>query len=130
MKSKLFTSSKIILGLIFFIFGLNGLIPFLPMTPPPMPEAAVAFTTGLAATKYFFPFLKLTEMICGLLLITGFASPLALIILAPITLNIFLFHIILTPGLQNAVMPVVILLLHVTASTQYWYLYKPLFSKK
>ena len=51
--------SRVILGLIFFVFGLNGFLNFIPMTPP---EGAVAtFMGGLAASGYFFPLLKLTE---------------------------------------------------------------------
>jgi hypothetical protein len=40
--------------------------------------------------------LAATQTVAGFLLLTGFAAPLALVILAPITLQIFLFHMFLT----------------------------------
>ncbi|MFV8257192.1 acyltransferase [Bdellovibrio bacteriovorus] len=128
MRSKLATGSRYLLGLIYFVFGLNGFLQFIP-APPTMPEGAMAFMGGMMAAPYFFPVLKGTEVICGALLLSGFAVPLALVILAPITLQIFLFHSFLTPGLENVVMPVVMIALHVLAATGYWNLYKPLFKR-
>ena len=86
---KVTTISRYLLGLIFFVFGLNGFLQFLPA--PPLPESALAFIGGLASAPYFFPVLKGTEVITGLLLLTGIAAPVALVILAPISLQIFLF---------------------------------------
>ncbi|AFY03227.1 hypothetical protein Bdt_3552 [Bdellovibrio bacteriovorus str. Tiberius] len=122
------TGSRYLLGLIYFVFGLNGFLQFIP-APPTMPEGAMAFMGGMMAAPYFFPVLKGTEVICGALLLSGFAAPLALVVLAPITLQIFLFHSFLTPGLENVIMPVVMIALHVMAATGYWHLYKPLFKR-
>ncbi|AHZ85425.1 DoxX family membrane protein [Bdellovibrio bacteriovorus] len=128
MRSKLATGSRYLLGLIYFVFGLNGFLQFIP-APPTMPEGAMAFMGGMMAAPYFFPVLKGTEVICGALLLSGFAVPLALVILAPITLQIFLFHSFMTPGLENVIMPVVMIALHVLAATAYWKLYHPLFKR-
>ena len=49
------------------------------------------------ASGYFFPMVKLTEVICGLLLLLGLFVPLALVVLAPVALNIFLVHAFLAP---------------------------------
>jgi uncharacterized membrane protein YphA (DoxX/SURF4 family) len=119
---------RILLGLIFFVFGLNGFLQFLPM--PPLPDEAGKFFGALMETHYFFPVLKGTEVLCGLLLLSGFAVPVALVILAPISIQIFLFHSILTSGVQNLVFPIIILLLHIAAATGYWDLYAPLFKRK
>ncbi len=127
MKSKVYVGSRYVLGLIYLVFGLNGFLQFLPM--PPLPEGAMAFMGGLAGSGYFFPFLKGTEVIAGALLLAGFAAPLALVILAPITLNIFLFHLFLTPGLQNSVLPIIMIALNILAAMSYWHLYRPLFTK-
>ncbi len=129
MKEKIPFFTRILLGLIYFIFGLNGLFNFLPMTPPPMPENAIAFSMGLMKSGYFFPVLKVTESLCGLLLLSGFAVPLALVILAPITLQIFLFHSILTPGVQNILLPAVMVILHLVSATRYKEIYAPLFRR-
>ncbi|PIS10748.1 MAG: acyltransferase [Bdellovibrio sp. CG10_big_fil_rev_8_21_14_0_10_47_8] len=115
--------------MIFFVFGLNGFFQFLPM-PASIPEAATQFSGALFATGYFFPVLKATEVLCGALLLSGFFAPVALIILAPITIQIFLFHAFLTPGLQNLAMPLAIIILHVIAARGFWSLYAPLFQKR
>ncbi|MNJ91278.1 hypothetical protein D3C87_89280 [compost metagenome] len=128
MNSKVTLAARIVLGLMFFVFGLNGFLDFIPK-PPSIPEGAMNFMTAMAGTGYFFPVLKATETICGILLLTGFAAPLALIILAPIMIQIVLFHSFLTPGLENLVMPVIMVALHITAATAYWHLYRPLFKR-
>ncbi|WII70845.1 DoxX family membrane protein [Bdellovibrio sp. 22V] len=130
MKHKIAMISRIILGLIYFVFGLNGFLNFIPPPPTPFPEAAMTFMGGMMAAPYFFPVLKGTETLCGLLLLSGFAAPLALVILAPITLQIFLFHSFMTPGLENSIMPVAMIALHILAATAYWALYRPLFSRR
>jgi uncharacterized membrane protein YphA (DoxX/SURF4 family) len=99
--------ARILLGLIFFVFGLNGFLHFIPM--PPMPEEAGALMGALAATGYFFPVLKITEIVSGALLLSGLFVPLALILLAPIVVQIFLFHAVLAPG--SMALPIVIVIL-------------------
>lgn len=93
---KLCLIARILLGLMFLVFGFNYFFQFMSM--PPMPEAAGNFMGALAATGYFFPFLKIVEIICGLLLLIGIFVPLALLMLAPVVLNIVLFHLFLAPG--------------------------------
>ncbi len=90
VHSRVATGARLILGLIFTIFGLNGFLSFLPAPPPE--GVALQFFSGLAATGYFFPLLKGTEVLVGLALLSGRYVPLALTVLAPITLNIFAFH--------------------------------------
>lgn len=89
------TALRLLLGLIFFVFGLNGFFNFLP-APQLSPEAQT-FMGGLFSSGYFFPVLKGTEVIAGLALLSGYFVPLALVVLAPITLQIFLFHAFLAP---------------------------------
>ena len=120
--------ARILLGLIYFIFGLNGFLNFIQT--PPMPENIQAFMNGLISTGYFMPVVKGTEVICGLMLLLNLATPLALVILAPVTLHILLFHGMMTPGLQNQVMPLVMVVLHIMIALQYWDKYKPLFKSK
>lgn len=103
MKAKMPTIVRIILGLLFIQAGLIGLLNLFP-PPPDLPVGLMTFNAGLMASKYFFPFLKSTELICGILLVSGFFVPLALVVLAPIVLNIFFVHAFLAPsGLPLAI---------------------------
>ncbi len=122
--SKLPMIARLLLGLIFFVFGLNGFLNFLPA--PPMPEAAGAFAGALAATGYMFPLIKGIEVLVGLLLLSNKFVPLALLLLAPITVNIVLFHAVLAPA--GLVLPIIIVLLHVYLASTHKAVYKPLFN--
>jgi uncharacterized membrane protein YphA (DoxX/SURF4 family) len=95
LSSKLPTVARVLLGLVFFVFGLNGFLHFLPQPPPP--ARALGFVGGLASAGYFFPLLKATEVVAGALLLAGFV-PIALTLLAPIVVNIVAFHTFLAPG--------------------------------
>jgi hypothetical protein len=87
--------------------GLNGFLQFIEH--PPMSDEANAFMGALAATGYFFPVLKIFEILSGAMLLSGRFVPLALVFLAPIILQIFLFHAFLdTAGLA---LPILIVIL-------------------
>lgn len=96
VATKLPTAARLFLGLIFTVFGLNGFLGFLPM-PEPTPEGG-AFLGALAATGYMFPLIKSTEVVAGLLLLSGRFVPLALLLLAPVSVNILAYHIALDPA--------------------------------
>lgn len=81
--------------------------------------------SALLATGYFFPVLKVTEIVSGALLLSGFFVPLALVILAPITLQIFLFHLVLTPGMWAMALAMVVM--HGFLGWQYFAAYRALF---
>lgn len=130
MKAKLPLIARILLGLIFFVFGIIGLMNLIP-PPPNLPEKLQAFNTGLMATGYFFQFLKLTEIICGLFLLIGIFVPLSLVILAPIALNIFLVHAFLAPeGLPIALVIGLLLIYLAFFAQPYASVVKPLFRMK
>lgn len=92
--------ARLLYGLIFVASG----ITFFLITPPPQEGAMATFMAGMQATGYFLVFLKVTEIVCGLMLLAGMFVPLALVVLAPIVLNIFLVHAFMAPeGLVVAV---------------------------
>jgi len=93
---------RILLGLIFVVFGANGLHPFLPMPPPPSGPAG-QFVGALFLSHYaFVPFL--CQLIAGLLLLANFYVPLALTILGAVIVNILCFHCFMEPkGLPLAI---------------------------
>ncbi len=126
-RSKAFTITahiaRVILGLIFLVFGLNGFLHFITMPPPT--GAAAEFVYGLVKAKYFLPFMASIQVICGVLFLSGTFIPLALLLLFPINLNIFFFHLALAPtglGMATLIMAANILL-----AVYYWPVYKPIF---
>jgi len=105
MPTKIMLFGRIILGLIFLIFGLNGFFQFIPIKMNP---EAMEFFAALTATPFFI-FLKSTEVIVGLMLIFNFFVPLALIILAPISINILLFHLFVDRSILPLAIAIVII---------------------
>ena len=93
--SKAVLVVRILLGAMFLFFGLNGILHFLP-TPPMPPSDATTFATILMTHKYM-SFVALCQVVGGLLLLVGRFVPLGLTILAPILVNILLFHFLLMP---------------------------------
>lgn len=128
MSLKIFRVSRILLGLIYFVFGFNFFYNFVPV--PALPEEAMPYLNGLGAAPYFYTLLKATEVACGLMLITGIWAPLALVIAAPITLQIFLFHLTYTPELNNMVLSGSMFVFHILAALEFRALYKLLFSRR
>jgi putative oxidoreductase len=96
--------AQVVLGLVFLVFGLNGFLNFIPAPPPSGPAGDMAM--ALFKSGYFFPFLKGTEVICGILLLTNKFTTLALLILAPIIINILLFHAFL--GIEGLPMGIIL----------------------
>ena len=126
-KGKAFTIAahiaRVILGAIFLVFGLNGFFHFITMPPPA--GTAGEFVYGLVKAAYFLPFMAAVQVLCGALLLSGTLIPLALLLLFPITLNIFLFHLALAP--EGLGMAVLIMAAHVLLAVYYWPVFKTIF---
>lgn len=123
---RLPTIARYLMGLIFFVFGLNGFLHFLPAPPPS--GAAGDLAMAFVNSGYLMAFVKGTEVAVGLALLTNRFAPLALVVAAPVTLNIIAFHAFLAP--QGMVLPIVLLVLHLGAAWAYRDLYKPLLAAK
>ena len=109
------TVSRVLLGFVFLVFGLNGFLQFLPQ--PPVPAGAGAFMGALAATGYMFPLIKGVEVVAGALLLSNRFVPLALALLAPNVVNIVLFHAVLA----HAGLPVALMVLGLEVFTAWAY---------
>ncbi|MEK9657276.1 MAG: hypothetical protein VW378_02745 [bacterium] len=96
MKAMIQKGSRYLFGSTFLIFGLNGFFGFMPL-PPVSPEAG-ALLGAFAKTGYFFPMIKLIEIIVGLLLVSNCFVPLALALIAPLLIGITSIHLFLNPA--------------------------------
>ena len=85
------TIARVLLGLVFLFFGINGLMPtpFIPI--PPMSGHGQEFIGAMHATGYL-TVVKVLEVLGALLLLSGRGAKLGLMILGPIVVNILLFH--------------------------------------
>lgn len=98
---KVSTVSRYLLGSLFFVFGLNGFLHFIP-TPPPQGLGG-QFMGALFMSGELYAIMAL-QLIAGALLLTNRFVPLALALLAPIVANIVLFHVFMDlSGLPVAV---------------------------
>ena len=89
---------RILLGIMMVVFGLNKFLQFMPM--PPMPAEAGEFMGALVNSGYILVIVAVVEIVTGILLLINKFKPLALVILFPILLNAFLFHLFLDlPGI-------------------------------
>jgi putative oxidoreductase len=122
-------TARIILGLIYFVFGLNFFFHFIPAGAQPSGKAA-AFLGGLFQSGYLFQLIKVIEITAGALLLMGRYVPLVLVVLMPISLNIFLFHSVLEPTGAALVISSLILVLQLFLAYRYQRYYRQLFIAK
>ncbi|HUR56416.1 MAG TPA: DoxX family membrane protein [Opitutaceae bacterium] len=122
------TIARMLLGLMFFVFGLNGFLNFIPPPKDPPPGAAMDFAMAMMKTGYFFKLVKGTEVLCGLLLLANRFVPLALVLLAPVVVNIVAFHVFLAPS--TAAMAIVILGIELYLAWVYRAYYRPLLAAR
>jgi uncharacterized membrane protein YphA (DoxX/SURF4 family) len=85
--------ARILLGLLFFVFGLNGFLYFIPMPPMP-PSDATTFSLILMRSHYLY-LISGTQVVAGFLLLIGQFVALAEVLLAAMLANILVFHITL-----------------------------------
>ena len=111
MKSKATTAARVILGGVFFGFGLNGLLHFVPL--PPGEGKAAEFIGGLAASGYFFPLLFGTYLFAGTALLIDRFVPLALTVLAPVIVNITIMHLFLPSSAAEIGLAVLVTMLEI-----------------
>ncbi len=93
---------RVLLGLVFVVFGSNAFLHFIPV--PPMQGEAGAFMGALINSGYVYV-IALLQVVGGLCLLIGARFvPIGLTLLGPVIVNIMLYHIFLDPsGLPIAV---------------------------
>ncbi|MET0389501.1 MAG: DoxX family protein [Polyangiales bacterium] len=116
--------ARLLFGLMFLVIGIDGFLHFIPMPEEPMSDGAMAFGGALFQTGYMFPLIMGTQALCGALLVLNRKVPLALLILAPVVVNIFAFHYFLTPNELG--MSIGIVLVHLYLAWSYRSAYRAL----
>lgn len=125
MKASFTTILRLVLAVGLIVFGLNKIAPtpFIPLFE--MPLAAANFLESLENTGYVFYVIAIIEIVVGVLLLINKWVPFALLLLAPISLNILLFHLFL--DISDVLVAIVIVALNTILIYKYWRVYRPLF---
>lgn len=120
MFSKAATASRYILGLMFTIFGANGVMMafvghgFIPM--PPLAPPMTTIMAGFLATGYIMTLAMFCEFIAGILLLSGFFINAAIVLLGPVIVNILGIHFFAEPsGIPMAVFTTVLFVILVSS---------------
>ena len=107
MNSMFTKIVRILLGIILLVFGANKFFGFIPL--PELPEQANNFMTSLGATGYVLKIVGVLEIVIGALLLMKKWVAFALTLLAPISINILLFHLFLdVTGIGGALLVTVL----------------------
>lgn len=125
------TVARILMGLMLCASGAFGLLTaFGAVTSPPaaMPAGATAFAGALAKTGYMMPLVSGVQLLVGVLLLINRFVPLALVLLAPLLVNILAFHMFLSP--EGAVPGVVFSALELYLAWVYRAAYRPLLTAR
>jgi uncharacterized membrane protein YphA (DoxX/SURF4 family) len=83
--------ARFLLGLVFFVFGLNGFLHFIPMGP--MPSGVAGQFIGALIQSHYVLVVSALQVAGGVLLLVNRYVPLALVLLGPVIANIFFFHL-------------------------------------
>jgi hypothetical protein len=89
--------SRILLGFIYLVFGLDYFLHFIPYQPNHTGRVA-AFKAALWGTRYFYPMIKSIQIVAGMSLLINLYAPFFAVVLFPISLNVLLYHTFLVPS--------------------------------
>lgn len=117
---------RVLLGLIFTVFGAAGLFHLMPEQPLPSGIAGI-YVQALGGT-YLFTLVKFTEVVAGLMVLSNRLTAFGAVLLAPIVVNIFAFHALVMK--DNLGLPIVLVVLLGVVAWQNRESYRPLFASK
>ena len=111
--------ARLLLGLIFVLFGLNGFLNFLSMGP--MPSGLAGQFVGALVLSHYFWIVAALQVAGGALLLVNRFVPLSLVLLGPVIVNIILYHVFLNPtGIALAIVVAILWLIVFYARRQYF----------
>jgi hypothetical protein len=117
------TVARVVMGLIFFVIGLNGFFFFLPQ-PSTIPAGAIALNGAFMQSGYLFQLIMGTQVVVGVLLLSNRFVPLALAVTAPVVVNIISFHVFLWPA--SIGLPLLVLALELYLAWAYRAAFRPM----
>jgi putative oxidoreductase len=117
--------ARILLGLIFVVFGSNAFLHFIHMPPPPETLAG-DFTKVFLASGWVYV-VGGFQLLAGLMLLIGRFVPLGLTILGAIVVNILTFHALMAPAPADFVPGIVVTVLWLFLVCRYREAFAPLF---
>lgn len=98
--------ARILLGLAFLVFGMNGFLSFIP---GPMPSGLAGQFLGVLDQSHYVFVISTLQVAGGVLLLVNRFVPLAVTLLGPVIVNIFFFHLLMAPpGLPGAIFLVIL----------------------
>ena len=86
---------RLLLALVFVVFGLNGFLRFIPQPPP---SGLAGQFLGALFVSHYLVVVFVLQLLSGLLLLINRYVPLALSLLGPVIFNILLFHSFMSPA--------------------------------
>lgn len=121
---------RILMALVFLPAGLMYFLNMMPEPKEPPPAAMMDFAGALMKTGYLFALIKGTETVVGLLFLINRFVPLALVVIAPVIVNIALANFKLGPTPAGIVTSVVIIVLELYLAWAYRSSFRPLLTAK
>jgi putative oxidoreductase len=118
--------ARILLGLVFFVFGLNGFLHFIPMGP--MPSGLAGQFIGVLMQSHYVLVVAALQTVCGALLLVNRYVPLALTLLGPVIVNILLFHLFM--DLKGLPLAIVVAILWWVLAVRNWQYFSGLFVQR
>ncbi len=97
----LVTIPRVLLGLIFLLSAVDGFYAMATghrLIHPPVSPRGELFEQGLINAGFFWPFLKIVNLLGGLSLLFNIMPALGLALIAPVMAVIVLFHLTINPG--------------------------------
>ena len=111
--------ARLLLGLIFVVFGLNGFLNFLSMGP--MPSGLAGQFIGALVLSHYFWVVAALQVAGGALLLVNRFVPLGLVLLGPVIVNILCYHLFLNPtGIALAIVVTILWLIVFYGHRQYF----------
>jgi uncharacterized membrane protein YphA (DoxX/SURF4 family) len=121
---KLLITVRTLLGLMFLLSGIAGFMTASSMEG--IPPAMVPYMQALVGSGIFY-MIKVTEVVAGLMLVTGFLPALAALSLVPLCVGILIFNGLLSP--QNLWSGLVVSILTAYLGYAYWDKYRAIFQR-